>query len=295
MIGYLSMLYFYMIKEYNIVMKKDFLQQPFELVLKEPAEVCPRGDHSVSFFELVYIVSGEGEQEINGNTFSYNQGNLFLLVPEDSHRFIFKTKTQLFFIRFNKIFFQLHAMTPVFMKQLEKIFSNHTLQGSVIKGEENNLVIKKMMESLMIAMQSKNFYNDELVRLLVQAVLTIVAQNLVKENILEVNESTDHKAADIIQYVQGNIYNPKKLTSENISTVFGISKTYVGRYFKNNTGKTLNEYSAQYKMKLIENRLRYSDMRISEIADEFGFTDKSHLNRFFKKVKGISPSVFRNE
>ena len=141
----------------------------------------------------------------------------------------------------------------------------------------------------------KNFYNDELVRLLVQAVLTSVAQNLVKEDILEITESTDHKAADIMQYVQANIYDPKKLTGENISEVFGISKTYIGRYCKNNTGKTLNEYAAQYRMKLIENRLQYSDMRISEITDEFGFTDKSHLNRFFKKVKGISPSVFRNE
>lgn len=291
----MSMLYFYMIKEYNIVMKKDFLQEPFELVLKELAEVCPRGDHSVSFFELVYIVSGTGEQEINGNTFSYTEGDLFLLVPEDFHRFIFKTQTQLFFIRFNKLFFQLHTMTSVFMKQLEKIFSNHTLQGSVIKGEENILMVKKIMESLIIAMRNKNFYNNELVKLLVQAVLTAVAQNLVKEDILEMNESTDHKAADILQYVQGNIYDPKKLTGENISKMFGISKTYVGRYFKNNTGMTLNEYTVQYKMKLIENRLQYSDMRISEIADEFGFTDKSHLNRFFKKAKGISPSVFRNE
>jgi transcriptional regulator GlxA family with amidase domain len=27
-------------------------------------------------------------------------------------------------------------------------------------------------------------------------------------------------------------------------------------------------------------------MRITEIADEFGFTDKSHLNRIFKKYRG---------
>ncbi|MFZ4929684.1 AraC family transcriptional regulator [Chryseobacterium sp. Mn2064] len=276
-------------------MKKDFLQQPFELDLKEAMEVCPRGDHRVSFFELVYIVSGTGTQDINGNTFSYREGHLFLLIPEDAHRFTFATKTQLFFIRFNKVFFQFHTMTKDFLKRIEQSFSNHTLQGAVIKGENDHQMIKKLMESLMIAMQSKNFYANELIHLLVQTILTTVAQNLMKEEILEVRESTDYKVADIIQYVHGNIYHPKKLTSENISKVFGISKTYIGRYFKSNTGKTLNEYVVQYKMELIENRLRHSDMRISEIADEFGFTDKSHLNRFFKKIKGISPSLFRNE
>ncbi|MGH1518222.1 AraC family transcriptional regulator [Chryseobacterium sp. JK1] len=276
-------------------MKKDFLQQPFELDLKEAMEVCPRGDHSVSFFELVYIVSGTGTQDINGNTFHYNEGHLFLLIPEDAHRFTFTTKTQLFFIRFNKVFFQFHTMTKDFLKRIDQSFSNHTIQGAIIKGEEDHQIIKKLMESLMIAMHSKNFYANELNHLLVQTVLTTVAQNLMKEEILEVNETTDHKVADIIQYVHGHIYNPKKLTGENISKVFGISKTYIGRYFKSNTGKTLNEYVVHYKMGLIENRLQHSDMRISEIADEFGFTDKSHLNRFFKKIKGISPSLFRNE
>lgn len=284
-----------MIKGYNIVMKKDFIHHPFELDLKEPMDVCPRGGHSVSFFELVYIVSGTGTQNINGNEFPYRPGNLFLLVPEDSHHFTFTTKTQLFFIRFNKVFLQTRDMAATFLKRLEQTFSNHSFQGSVIKGKDNEKMIKNLMENLMTEMKSKNLYMGEMIQLLVQAVLTGVAQNLMKEDIVEVNEMTDHKAADIIQYLHRHIYEPKKLTGEHISNIFGISKTYVGRYFKNNTGKTLNEYTAQYKMGLIENRLKYSDMRIGEIADEFGFTDKSHLNRFFKKLKGISPSTFRNE
>ncbi|MCT2561691.1 AraC family transcriptional regulator [Chryseobacterium herbae] len=276
-------------------MKKDFIHEPFELDLKEPVDVCPRGGHSVSFFELVYIVSGTGIQEINGNEFPYREGNLFLLVPEDAHHFTFKTKTQLFFIRFNKVFLQTKPMTATFLKRLEQTFSNHTFQGPVIKGRDNERLMGNLMENLMMAMKSKNLYTGEMIQLLVQAVLTGVAQNLMKEDMVEVNEMTDHKAATIIQYVHGNIYDPKKLTGEHISSLFGISKTYVGRYFKNNTGKTLNEYATQYKIRLIENRLKYSDMRISEIADEFGFTDKSHLNRFFKKLKGVSPSAFRNE
>jgi AraC-like DNA-binding protein len=34
-------------------------------------------------------------------------------------------------------------------------------------------------------------------------------------------------------------------------------------------------------------------MRINEIVYEFNFTDESHLNRAFRKHKGMNPSEFR--
>jgi AraC-like DNA-binding protein len=48
-------------------------------------------------------------------------------------------------------------------------------------------------------------------------------------------------------------------------------------------------------MKLIEARLKFSDKRINEISGEFGFTDESHFNKFFRKNNGVSPSVYRKE
>jgi len=277
-------------------MKKDYLQHPFELDLKEPVDICPRGEHSVSFFELVYIVSGSGFQDINGNDFAYRQGHLFLLKPEDSHRFTFETKTQLFFIRFNRVFFRNNTIENNFFKRVEQVFSNiNGFQSFVLDNIEDEKVIEYLMKNLFVEMQNKKLYSDEVIQLLVQSVLTVVARNLIQKTTLVIDEKTENRTADIIQYVHGNIYEPEKLTGENISNLFGISKTYVGRYFKNETGKTLNEYVADYKMKLIENRLKHSNMRINEIADEFGFTDKSHFNRFFRKRLGFSPSVFRNE
>jgi AraC-like DNA-binding protein len=72
-----------------------------------------------------------------------------------------------------------------------------------------------------------------------------------------------------------------------------MSETYLGRFFKNQTNETLQQYIENYKLKLIESRLTHSSMRITEIADQLGFTDKSHLNRFFKKFHSMPPSQFR--
>ena len=48
--------------------------------------------------------------------------------------------------------------------------------------------------------------------------------------------------------------------------------------------KQCSNTSFKYKLKLVENRLLHSEMRINEIAAELGFTDESHLNKLFKKI-----------
>jgi len=46
-------------------------------------------------------------------------------------------------------------------------------------------------------------------------------------------------------------------------------------------------------MKLIETRLRYTDLQINEMVYEFGFSDASHLNKQFKKYAGMNPTEYR--
>ncbi|WP_260607432.1 helix-turn-helix domain-containing protein [Chitinophaga polysaccharea] len=72
-----------------------------------------------------------------------------------------------------------------------------------------------------------------------------------------------------------------------------MSETYLGVYFKKQCGETIQQFISGYKIRLIEWRLKFSDLRINELADEFGFADGSHLNKFFKKQKGISLTAYR--
>ncbi|HIB8180146.1 helix-turn-helix domain-containing protein [Elizabethkingia anophelis] len=52
---------------------------------------------------------------------------------------------------------------------------------------------------------------------------------------------------------------------------------------------------AQYRLQLIEYRLKYSDIRINELVEEFGFTDESHINKFFKRHKGVNMGMYRKQ
>ena len=103
------------------------------------------------------------------------------------------------------------------------------------------------------------------------------------------------KSLNILQYIQSNICYPEKIKAKAISQHFGISPNYLGRYFKKQTNETMQQYILNYKMKMVESRLLHSEMRISEIVEELGFTDESHLNRLFKKYKDCNPTDFRKK
>lgn len=275
-------------------MVKDHLREPYELVLREAMDECPRGEHMHSFFELVYIVEGRGRQTINDSELDYEQGDLFLMAPNDSHIFRIEERSQFFFVRFNQLYLKDAKKDDQLAKRLELILGNSRHEpGCILKNEDDRRSVSQLMDILIREHLNSDVYHKELVGQLVNTLLTIVARNITRPFPTVIDETSEKKSIDILEYIQTNISNPDKLRVEAIGAHFGLSKNYLGRYFKKQTNETLQEYILKYKLRLVENRLLHSDMRISEIADEFGFTDKSHLNRIFKRYRGVNPSDFR--
>ncbi|MDQ0595039.1 YesN/AraC family two-component response regulator [Chryseobacterium ginsenosidimutans] len=67
----------------------------------------------------------------------------------------------------------------------------------------------------------------------------------------------------------------------------------MSEFFKRQTSESIQQYIYSYRIKLIENSLLAANFRLTEIANEFGLPDVSHLNKLFKKHKHMSPSEYR--
>ncbi len=254
----------------------------------------PKKAKQNAFFELVYILSGTGRHCINDNRLDYRTGDLFLLTPNDLHDFKIDTTTEFFFLRFNDIYLKSNGIVKDNLQRLEFLLYNaKQLPGSILKNESDKPLVKMMIESIIREHINRDNCWDKLSLALINALIVIVARNIEKNLPEQFDEDKEDKALDILQYIQANIYRPDLLKAENVSTKFGVSLSYISRYFKKQTGKTMQDYIAAYKTKLIENRLLYSTMRMSEIVEELGFADESHLNKFFKKQKGVNPTDFR--
>lgn len=276
-------------------MKRENLHEPFSIEFITVDE-CPKSEHRHNFFELVYVLAGTGKQCINNNTFSYHAGHMFLITPDDCHSFQIDTTTSFFFLRFSNIYLQSNSIHTDNVQRLEFILQNANHQpGCILKNQADKSLVHPLVEAVIREYANKDCYNRELIRYLVNTLIVVVARNIARYMPELVGEQTDEKALDILSYIQNNIYYPEKIRTEVISRKFGVSESYLGRYFKRQTNETMQQYVTSYRMKMIEHRLLHSDMRMGEIVTEFGFTDESHLNKFFRKNKGISPTVFRKQ
>ena len=72
-----------------------------------------------------------------------------------------------------------------------------------------------------------------------------------------------------------------------------VSSRYLAQVTRRISGKTPKAIIDEYIVKEIERELSTTTHTVQEIANSFGFSSQAHLTKFFKKMKGITPSVFR--
>lgn len=278
-------------------MTNNNLYHPFEVDFKE-LEQFPKTNRRNNFFELIYIVDGTGTQIINNNKFQYRKGNLFLVTPQDVHSFEISTLTKFFFLRFNEYYIKANSQNgqSETVLRMEYILQNASHRpGCILKNKIDKPLIGSLVESIINEQSNQQIYHQKITEQIVNAIITVVARNIALKLPKNIKETTGEMVLEILHYIQENIYDPKQLKANIISEHFNISLHYLGKYFKKQTGETLQEYISNYKLRLIEARLLNSDMRINEIADELHFSDESHLNKVFRKHKGINPSEFRKQ
>ena len=276
-------------------MKRENLHQPFEILFSELDESTLK-EHDHTFFELVYILTGTGIQWINNHKFPYHDGHLFMITPGDIHAFDIHTKTKFVYIKFNDIYIHSAVFGADNIQRLEFILQHANHQpGCILRNITDKLLVKPMIEAIIREYTNKHLYSTEIITQLINTIIIVVARNVAMFLPEKLDENSTEMSLNILQYIQSNISHPDKIKATAISQHFGISPNYLGRYFKKQTNETMQQYILNYKMKMVESRLLHTDMRINEIVEELGFTDESHLNRLFRKYKGISPTEFRKQ
>ena len=277
-------------------MKNVNLYHPFEVDVKELESFSMESEVN-NFFKLIYIIDGSGVQFIGNNRFDYRKGNLFLITPQDVHSFDISTSTKFFFLHFKNSFISTKGAKEKDIGQhMDYILQNASHRpGCILKNKVDKPLIALLVESIINELENEQLYHHKIVEQIVATIIIVVARNIALKLPKNIKENTGETVLEILNYIQQNIFDPKMLKSQIMSAHFGISNDYLGKYFKKQVGETLQGYISNYKLRLIETRLLHSDMRINEIAYELNYSDDSHLNKAFKKFKGISPSEYRKK
>lgn len=273
-------------------MKRYTLHAPFSIYHFE-ADAWTHSVHNHTYFEIIFILRGQGIHQINGNVFPYSEGDVFLLGPEDYHHFEIRARTEFSFVRFNESIHKDHPgdkdrpWEPIIRGLLNTASQS---RGSIVEDQAEKRKLHHLLTVLEAESARERYY--EVIRdSIMRSMLVILARNLFSQTPARpvVKNSVDA----ILLYIKQHIYKPEKLTIEHLAETFHYAPTYISLFFKSQTGESLKHFISKHKIKLIEARLLYSQLTLKEIADEFGFIDESHLCKQFRKFTGTTPTKFR--
>lgn len=96
----------------------------------------------------------------------------------------------------------------------------------------------------------------------------------------------------ILEYISEHL--SRKISLEDLSRHVSLSPNYLSHLIKRETGKTYTRLVLERRLERAKDLLRFTSMRLAEIAEQTGFTDESYFSRRFKAYEGKSPREFRS-
>ncbi|EIA09332.1 AraC family transcriptional regulator [Flavobacterium frigoris] len=248
--------------------------------------------HSHTYYEIIYILKGNGIHHLNKNLLPYRTGDLFVISPDDEHYFDIKKCTRFVFIKFTDTYFNSNkklSCDDFLLNTPENFMRDQYLKENVLRLDDPcKTILKNTIENITKYDCKTNIATSPIIFYQILSIFGLIKETIQGLNIKIAGKGIDND--QILSYIHQNIYNPKLVQIKNIAKHFNISHTYFGTYFKRNFLITYRDYINKLRIQLIEKRIINNQMPIKQIAYEFGFTDESHLSNYFKKQRNMKPS-----
>jgi transcriptional regulator GlxA family with amidase domain len=97
----------------------------------------------------------------------------------------------------------------------------------------------------------------------------------------------------VAAYIEANM--DSKVRAADLAAIVRLSTTQFSRAFKKSFGDTPLGYITRQRMRRAQLMMVSSREPLSRIAVDCGMCDQAHFTRTFRKVVGITPSVWRRE
>lgn len=231
--------------------------------------------HTHSFYELLYILSGDVTHVVENRKYKLKRNDLVIIRPFDSH--YVQVNSDADYERLNILFDgeALGITNSSFSDGLDVI---HAQRGDVIYDNFRKI------ERYSLSMPSEAFLE--------------LAPFLVKEIIYNISASSDnlelHEAlttspiiSNALEYISDNLLTIRDV--KEISDAVFVTESYLYRLFKNELRQTPKKYIMQKRL-LYAERLILSGEKPTEIYAECGFGDYTSFYRNYTASFGHPPS-----
>jgi len=244
--------------------------------------------------ELTYIINGEGTQFVGDHIESFMSGELIFLGKNLPHLWrsnencINNEPCEAIVIHFSENFLGNEFLSLPEIKKIKELIK-HSERGIKFKGITKEKVLP-LMEKMLVC--------DEFERLiLILQILNIISisdERIYLSSIdfnIQLNETNTHRLDKIYNYTLENF--TKDISLEDISSIANMSSPSFCRFFKLRTKKTYTQFLLEIRVGHACKLLIDSELSISQICYDSGFKCVSNFNRYFKKIKKLTPKEYQ--
>lgn len=147
--------------------------------------------------------------------------------------------------------------------------------------------------NLLLHLVSK--YNGKEIAIWISKMFEIDISRDTQSSFIIFSSQKDHKDLTIRnaqEYIEAN-YN-RKLSVNELSSKFALSKRSFIRRFKKATNNTPLEYIQRVRVEAAK-KLLEQNTPVTDVIPQVGYTDNKAFRTVFKKYSGLSPAVYRNK
>jgi len=229
-----------------------------------------------------FICEGKGIYEVNGKTYHLSKGDFFVVPP----------KTEVYYKAddsdpWDYLWVGFQGIKAVTYLKNAGIDESH-----VIGHYQNTSYILACIQQMMLARTLT--YHNELKR---QAALLQILAALIEVHHETLSDEEQHEYPHRIYLQQAldymNTHLHENIKISTLASHIGIDRSYLSNIFKSTLEISPQEYLLTLRMDRAADLLRNSNVKINVIANEVGYSDPLTFTKMFKKVKGVSPSEWR--
>lgn len=108
---------------------------------------------------------------------------------------------------------------------------------------------------------------------------------------MEATQNQEGVVGEVKKYI--NAHLGEDLSRNTLAELACLNPNYLARLFRNKTGTSLVDYITKKKIEKVQKLLLTTDLSVTEIALELGYTNMPYFSKVFKKEAGCSPVEYR--
>lgn len=273
-------------------MRREYINYPFDLPIKiSYLNIKNYPTHWHNSIEIIYVLKGSLHIKIDTDSFTLNEREVEIINSDESHEIQGIDDNKVLIFNIDPFFFE------KYYKDINNIFfytnSNDDEDQNGPEYEELKTILSQMLCEYV---QKLEDYDEEIEELLITLLYHLVNNfHYLTHEKEELKEKTDQLARyhRISKYIYNNYNN--NITLQEIAKKEFLSPHYLSHEIKYATGYSFTDLINLTRIEESIKLLLDSDMSISEISDEIGFSHVRYFNKNFKYYYGCTPLQYRKK